>query len=226
MIRRRAALAVLAGVLVVAGCSPQDGDAAAGVRVSAATTASPGTTSAGTPSAGSDEGAADPAVVAAAGLEPCPTSNPTATSVADGLPDLTLPCVGDGPDVRLSSLRGTPMVVNVWAGWCGPCQEELPVLATVAREAKRAGGPVTFLGIDALETSPDDAVALLGSTGATYPSVRDDDGATRAGLRWAGPPMTVLVRADGTIAYRLPAPLTSTGQLRELLRDHLGVDLT
>ncbi len=213
---RAAALLLALALTVVVGCSPQDGDTAAGVRVDGTAPA---------PATGGAAGAADPAVVAAAGIAPCPAGDPRATPVADGLPDLTLPCIGAGPDVRLSALRGVPVVVNVWAGWCPPCRAELPVLAAVAQSAQRAGDPVRFLGIDVLETRPDDAVALLGSTGATYPSVRDDDGATRAALRWTGPPMTVLVRADGTIAYRLAAPLTSAEQLRGLLREHLGVDL-
>ncbi len=220
MRRHRAATLLLALVLpagAVAGCSPQDGDSAAGVRVGSSMSAT---------SDQHDVSAPDPAVVTAAGLDPCTAGDPAPVPVADGLPDLTLPCIGDGPDVRLSALRGTPLVVNVWAGWCEPCRQELPVLAAVARDAERAGDPVRFLGIDALETSPDDAVALLGSTGATYPAVRDDDGATRAALRWTGPPMTVLVRADGTIAYRLPAPIASVDQLRGLVREHLGVDLT
>lgn len=212
--RTRALLLALAlTTATAAGCAPQDGDAAAGVRVELPTPHS---------SIAEGVGAADPAVVAAAGLQPCPTGDPGAAPVAGGLPDLTLPCIGAGPDVRLSSLRGTPMVVNVWAGWCEPCRDELPVLAEVAAQA---GEGVQFLGVNVLETRPDDAVRLLVDTGATYPSVRDDDGSTRAPLRWVAPPMTVLVRADGSVAYRRPGELESSDQLRGLIREHLGVDL-
>ena len=49
-----------------------------------------------------------------AGIEPCP-STPTVRPRPGGLPDLTLPCLGGGRAVRLSALRGTPTVLNLWA---------------------------------------------------------------------------------------------------------------
>jgi len=49
----------------------------------------------------------------------------------------------DGHAQRLSSLRGQIVVVNFWATWCGPCQEELPRLARIA--ASYFGKPVQFV---------------------------------------------------------------------------------
>jgi thiol-disulfide isomerase/thioredoxin len=51
----------------------------------------------------------------------------------------------DGQTRKLSSLRGQVVVVNFWATWCGPCQEELPRLEKIA--ASYAGKPVTFVRI-------------------------------------------------------------------------------
>ena len=204
-----------AGVLAVgaglAGCSPQDGDAAAGSRVAA--TADSGDLA-------GDPGGASPAAIAAARLRPCPSGDPSATAAPDGLPDVVLQCLGDGPDVRLSELRGTPIVVNVWAPWCLPCRSELPMLAEVAG---RAGSAVQFLGVDIKDPSPDDALRLLAGSGVRYPTLSDYSGTTRPGLRWSGPPMTVLVRADGTIAYRKVGELASADELRRLIAEHLGV---
>lgn len=54
-----------------------------------------------------------------------------------------------GQQVRLWELQGKPVVVNFWASWCGPCVQELPVLATAA--AKHPG--VAFVGVDNQDTT-------------------------------------------------------------------------
>ena len=51
----------------------------------------------------------------------------------------------DGKTHKLSALRGQIVVVNFWATWCGPCQEELPRLAQIA--TSYAGKPVSFVFI-------------------------------------------------------------------------------
>ncbi len=135
-----------------------------------------------------------------------------------GLPELTLPCLGPGGTVDLAELRG-PAVVNVWASWCGPCRAELPVLAEVARAT---AGRVAFWGITVLDDSAAAADAL-NTFGVPYPSLVDATGSTRAGLRWVGPPLTLFVRADGSIAHRVPGAIPDAGTLRGLLREHLGV---
>jgi thiol-disulfide isomerase/thioredoxin len=211
--RGRTAVALgVAVALTLVGCAAQDGDTAAGTRLTAVAT-----------TAGPDDGAPPPsrAAIAAAGLDPCPTV--TAAPVPGGLPDLTLPCLGDGPAVPLAALRGTPMVVNVWTSWCGPCRTELPLLAEVAAQA---GDDVRFLGIDISDFRPEQALQMLRDAGVSYPSVVDYSQATKPGLRWAGPPMTVLVRADGSVAYRWPGEITTAQQLRDLIADHLDVQVT
>lgn len=162
---------------------------------------------------------ASPELVAAAKLQPCPESTLPAASPA--LPDLTLACLGGGPAVNLARLTGVPTVVNVWGSWCTPCRKELPALASVA---KKAGAKVRFLGID-YEDDPDSALDFLAVSGAHYPSVRDDDGTLKTGLRIVGLPLTLFVRADGSVAYEWRAPITSEEQLRGLIRDHLGVSV-
>lgn len=173
--------------------------------------------------------AVDPAVsatapadlVAQAALAPCPASDPSVPAVTDGLPDLTLPCLGEGPAVRLAGLRGTPMVVNLWASWCAPCRTELPFFA-----ALDAGStPVEVLGVD-VEDPPDKALSLLIDTGVHYPSVRDTGRDTQAPLRWVGLPMTVLVGADGVVRHVERAPITSQQQLDDLVETYLGVQVT
>ena len=63
-------------------------------------------------------------------------------AVARRAPDPTFKAL-DGEKMKLSELRGNVVVVNFWATWCGPCQEELPRLAKMA--ASYSGKPVKFV---------------------------------------------------------------------------------
>ena len=68
-----------------------------------------------------------------------------------------------------------------------------------------------------------EAVALLADSGVHFPSVRDDAGATRASLKWIGPPTTVFVRTDGTIPWTQIGQIPHAATLGGLIRTHLGV---
>ncbi len=156
------------------------------------------------------------------GIEPCPRSVPGRAPVEDGLPAITLPCLGGGDPVHLAGLRGRPTVLNLWASWCGPCREELPVLQSFY---ERARGKVRMLGVDFEDTQPAAALKLLADSGVTYPQVADFDKAIDRALGRHPVPMTVLVDADGTIVAALPMQITSADQLADLVQESLGVRL-
>jgi len=131
-----------------------------------------------------------------------------------------LDCLGRGPAVTLSGLRGRPAVVNVWASWCPPCAREMPILE---RAHRRLGDRVAFLGIDLLDR-PDAAAKASRDFGMTFPSVQDPDGLVRAELGLPGPPATLFVNAGGQIAHAEYGEIRSDTQLDDLLRTHLGVE--
>ncbi|MGH3365051.1 MAG: TlpA family protein disulfide reductase, partial [Nocardioidaceae bacterium] len=155
-----------------------------------------------------------------AGIADCPAAPAEGGAVPEGaLPQVTLPCLGGGADVDLSTLRG-PMVVNLWAQWCGPCREELPYYQ---RLHERAGDQVEVLGVDYQDTRPDWALDLLRETGVTFPSVADPGGELRVPLRVRGLPGILFVDGDGRLVHQEFAVIESYEQLTGLVEQHLGV---
>jgi cytochrome c biogenesis protein CcmG, thiol:disulfide interchange protein DsbE len=204
----RRLLTVLAVLLLVTGCG--------------ATTKSNPEPAAGASSAPAKSSRADLAAAKKrAGIDGCPTSSHQSPR-PDGLPDVTLACLGGGPAVRLAGLRGKPMVINIWAQWCGPCRSEAPHLAAVAADA---GDKVNFIGIDYGDPDPEAAIEFAQIVGWRYPQLQDRGERVKGPLKIIGVPQTFLVDADGKIVYRQLRPFSSKAQVRQAIRDHLGVML-
>lgn len=169
---------------------------------------------------GTQQAGAGRSVAGAEKLVACPpaTSRPP---VANSLPDVTLACLGEGPDIRLADLRG-PLLVNIWAQWCGPCREEAPYLAGLAR---KAGGKVALLGVDYEDPRADLAVKFAVDHQLSYPHLVDADKQLRQPLKIVGPPLTAFVDADGIVTYVHRGPFKSQQELDDLVKDKLGVRL-
>lgn len=155
----------------------------------------------------------------AAGIAACPTL-PARDVTAGGLPDLTLDCLGGDSTVHLPSMRGKPMLINVWAQWCPPCRAEAKPLAAFA---ERAGDKVSIVGID--YNDPDAALALefAQTVGWKYPQLADPKGTISGPLTVRGIPVTILVGADGRVKYRHTGQLESVEQIADIVERHLGV---
>lgn len=95
----------------------------------------------------------------------------------------------------LVGARGRPVVVNVWASWCGPCRTEAPLLQ---RAAERYGDEVVFLGVDSKDgLGP--AREFLDRYGIRYPNLFDVDGDIRAALEMRGFPTTYIFDRSGRL---------------------------
>jgi thiol-disulfide isomerase/thioredoxin len=156
---------------------------------------------------------------AAAGIADCAPGAARTAAAQHPLPAVTLACLGGGPDVRLDRLRG-PLVVNLFAQWCGPCRQELPYYQQLH---EKAAGKVQVLGVDYLDTQPGMALQLARQTGVKYPLLADPAGRLRTAFRVRGLPGVVLVGADGSVKDVEFEVMRSYGQLRGLVQDRLGV---
>ena len=93
----------------------------------------------------------------------------------------------------LAQLKGTPVVVNFWASWCGTCRQEAPGLSAVARQY---GGKVQFLGVDLKDTKPAAQVTIR-DFGYPYPSVADPQSAIQRSFGFLGQPVTIFYDRNG-----------------------------
>ena len=134
---------------------------------------------------------------------------------AERLPDATLQPLGDGKPLDLAGVRG-PMVVNLWASWCAPCERELPLYQAFA---KKYAGTVDVLGVDWQETRKEKARAMARRAGVTYPLVSDPDGKVRTQAL----PKLILVDPEGRVAHEEYVEITSVAQLERLVETHLKV---
>ncbi len=119
----------------------------------------------------------------------------------------------DAFDQRIDSLRGTPIVVNDWASWCGPCRFEFPFLQS---QASKHAKDIAFLGVDS-DDSSGSAETFLGELPVPYPSYSDPDKSIREQLHAVGYPATIFYDKDGNAVY------THQGQYRN--EDQLAADI-
>ena len=135
------------------------------------------------------------------GKSPSPVALPTSASA---LPVFTPAQFHE----LLAMLKGKPVVVNVWASWCGPCTREAPSLAQVSAQY---AGRVQFLGVD-IQDQLTPARAFIAKYGWSYPSVFDPTGSIRDDLGLLGQPVTILYDATGAKVFGWSGA-TSPGQL-------------
>jgi thiol-disulfide isomerase/thioredoxin len=155
---------------------------------------------------------------AKAGIPDCPAPQ----TAGGGLPKRSLPCLGGGRRVDLSTLRG-PLVLNFWYGACGPCQQEMPALAAFY---KKYGDRVPVLGVDSTDTQPGYALKQARRFGVTYPLVADPGGDLQGSdLTVRGYPTFFFLSADGTLSKPVPGGLHSVAEVKALVQQKLGIAL-
>jgi thiol-disulfide isomerase/thioredoxin len=133
--------------------------------------------------------------------------------------DRLLPGGLEAYEDRLAALKGYPVVVNMWASWCGPCRFEFPTLQTLSAAY---GKRVAFLGVNS-QDSNDGAQTFLGEEPVPYPSYTDPDKAIFDKLGAFALPDTAFYDRGGNLVYLKQGPYTSHAQLRtDIKRYALG----
>jgi len=173
--------------------------------------------------AGAEEPDRSPAEVDVASVEtdlpPCP-EQPAEPAAGSELPALAIDCLGGGT-LDLATAQGVPTVLNLWASWCGPCREELPLVEDLAAVA---GDRLRVIGVASEDGIPQ-ATSFAADAGLTFPSAFDGSGELAAGLGLKGLPHSVFLAADGSVTHVETGAVTSAEELRGLVAEHLGVQL-
>ena len=120
----------------------------------------------------------------------------TAGSPAPEFQALTLA----GDTVSLESLRGAPVLLNLWATWCAPCRRETPFLQTLHERYAPAGLQVVGVSTDTRAAAPD-VEAFVQEFGVTYRILHDPDGRSMDLFSAIGLPSTYLIGSDGEVLW-------------------------
>ena len=127
-------------------------------------------------------------------------------------PPLDLPTL-DGERVRLSDLRGRPVLVNFWASWCIPCRDEFPLM--VEAYARHGDDDLEILGV-VHDDSAEDARAFAEDYGATWPILDDADDVAWEDWLGIGVPQSYFVDRDGIVQAFSLGPFTNAGLTAQL----------
>ena len=106
----------------------------------------------------------------------------------------------NGPSRPLSAYLGKPLIINVWASWCGPCREEMQSLERLAWSGHRQQFAIIGISTD---DYPEKAMSLLGTTHATISQFIDTGLQMENMLGASRLPLTVLVGADGRVLQKV-----------------------
>lgn len=135
-------------------------------------------------------------------------SVPVATRPA---PSFSIPLF-EGGEFALGAQRGKPVLINFWASWCIPCEDEAATLEAMSRAYKDR---VVFIGVNVQDTDPL-ARGFLKRFNVTYPNGRDASGAVSVEYGMSGVPETYFVDRNGTLVRKWQGPLDEA-RIRQFL---------
>lgn len=123
-------------------------------------------------------------------------------------PDFTV-YDSSGVQVRLSELRGKPVLLNFWATWCGPCESELPAFNAAYEEH---GDEVGFMMVNLAEPGgerPEAVAEYAAENGYTFPIYYDSDGDAASVYGVYSIPMSVFIDEDGIVQAVYPGAMSA-----------------
>lgn len=142
----------------------------------------------------------------------------------DAIPDFRLPLFSgyeyEGrSEVKLSDFHGKVVVLNFWASWCKPCEQEAAELEE-AWKFYEAGNEVIFLGADYVDTEPE-ARAYLKKYGITFFNGPDMGTKISQLFRIRGVPETYFIDQNGVLYFVKIGPFASVNEIKSIIAQKL-----
>jgi thiol-disulfide isomerase/thioredoxin len=131
----------------------------------------------------------------------CATAAPGTTDTATAkLPAVTVAGLGDGvPEVRLGARRGKVVLLDIWASWCAPCKQELPLLDEMAKRLRSRGVEIVAISIDEDKAAAADFLRSRPRWALTFG--HDPEGRVADLLKPPKMPTSYVFDADGVLQH-------------------------
>jgi peroxiredoxin len=118
-------------------------------------------------------------------------------------PEFSLPRLGGGPPVVLAELRGRVVLVNFWATWCKPCEDEMPAMEGLYRGLAGQGFELLAVSVDAGDP---EVAAFRDRLALSFPILRDPDRQVAMRYQSLRFPESWLIGPDGVVVARFIGP--------------------
>ncbi len=141
--------------------------------------------------------------VSSPSLSLSPTPPSTGPYPGQQAPDFSLVDL-NGKPIRLSDLRGRPVILHFWATWCPICRQETPALEAVNQRYRSHG--VVLMGINVRER-PENVQEFARSSRLTFPVLIDSDGSVAGRYQVTGIPTTLVIDSSGVVRFRHVGPI-------------------
>jgi cytochrome c biogenesis protein CcmG, thiol:disulfide interchange protein DsbE len=141
-------------------------------------------------------------------------------------PDFTLPAAS-GELIKLSDLRGQPILVNFWASWCGPCRAEMPAMERVYQDYRSKG--LQILAVNStIQDTTQQASAFAGQNNLTFPILFDEQGDATRLYQVRALPTSYFIDENGVISEVVVGGPMSEALLRiridQIMKSNLGAE--
>jgi len=114
-------------------------------------------------------------------------------------PEFRLPRLGGAAEVSLAELRGRAVLLNFWATWCKPCEDEMPAMQRLYRQLAGDGFELLAVSVD---DDPEDVRAFVERLGLEFPVLLDPDEDVARAYQTFRYPESLLIDGDGVVVER------------------------